>query len=36
MNDKYNVVKFVDEEFDEWCDHVIEALEKAKKEIKAW
>ncbi len=29
-------VQFVDEEFDEWCDHVIEALEKAKKEIKAW
>ena len=29
-------VQFIDEEFDEWCDHVIEALEKAKKEIKAW
>lgn len=29
-------VQFVDEEFDEWRDHVIEALEKAKKEIKAW
>ena len=29
-------VQFVDEEYDEWCDHVIEALEKAKKEIKAW
>ncbi len=29
-------VQFVDEEFDEWCDHVIEALEKAKKEIKSW
>ncbi len=29
-------VQYIDEEFDEWCDHVIEALEKAKKEILAW
>ena len=29
-------VQYIDEEFDEWCDHVIAALEKAKKEIKSW
>lgn len=29
-------VQYIDEEFDEWCDHVIAALEKAKKEILAW
>lgn len=29
-------VQYIDEEFDEWCDRVIAALEKAKKEIKAW